>query len=113
MPVPRSQTHSFLADNVTPLSVNLVSQAVLLLKPNIILFSTDASPCNAGPMYPDAPASLEGESHVERTCDCLTQSLGCYGCGSTIGCKPLPTTSYRRVDRVKRSDRFSSSQITS
>ncbi|SCZ89057.1 BZ3500_MvSof-1268-A1-R1_Chr1-1g00924 [Microbotryum saponariae] len=56
-------------------------RAVLLLKPNIVLFSTDASPLNAGPVWPlgtDDPTA-------ERTCDCLTSSLACHGCGSTIG----------------------------
>ncbi|KDE09390.1 hypothetical protein MVLG_00296 [Microbotryum lychnidis-dioicae p1A1 Lamole] len=56
-------------------------RAVLLLKPNIVLFSTDASPLNASPVWPlgtDDPTA-------ERTCDCLTSSLACHGCGSTIG----------------------------
>ncbi|CAD6578723.1 MAG: hypothetical protein CYPHOPRED_000658 [Cyphobasidiales sp. Tagirdzhanova-0007] len=61
-------------------------RAVLLLKPHISLFSTDAPPVNCGPLYiganedPDEP-----EVKLERTCECLTQSLGCHGCGSING----------------------------
>jgi len=77
-------------------------QAVLLLKPNIILFSTDAAPLNAGPAWPTEgvaqnddvdpadfdPSGLPAppvEPAVERTCDCLTSSLACHGCGATVG----------------------------
>lgn len=63
-------------------------RAVLLLKPHITLFSTDANPVNCGPLYSsnDAEPVSEGEK-VERTCECLTQSMGCHCCGNTIGCE--------------------------
>ncbi|GAA5850260.1 hypothetical protein JCM3766R1_001377 [Sporobolomyces carnicolor] len=57
-------------------------RAVLLLKPHIVLFSTDAPPCNAETSWPDD--SVE-EEHVERTCDCLTSSIACHGCGRVVG----------------------------
>ncbi|PWN90795.1 hypothetical protein FA10DRAFT_229614 [Acaromyces ingoldii] len=63
-------------------------KAVLLLKPHITLYSTDAVP-NCGTLCPpsrfsDGTASAN-EPAVERTCDCLTQTLGCYGCGAAVG----------------------------
>lgn len=63
-------------------------RAVLLLRPHISLFSTDAPPVRCGPLYSgmDEP-TITDEEFVERTCDCLTQSLGCYTCGNVIGCK--------------------------
>lgn len=63
-------------------------RAVLLLRPHITLFSTDASPSNCGSLYSstDEDPSQDAEQ-VERTCDCLTQSLGCFCCGNIIGCK--------------------------
>lgn len=64
-------------------------KAVLLLKPHVTLYSTDIMPDNCGPLYPPSPYSLARldtpEPLVERTCECLTQSLGCYGCGAQIG----------------------------
>lgn len=75
-------------------------RAVLLLKPHITLFSTDASPVNSGALY--SPNDLEPDAvgeKVERTCDCLTQSIGCYTCGNTIGCK----SAYRKgLDKAER-----------
>ncbi|KAI5475133.1 zinc finger, C2H2-type domain containing protein [Pseudohyphozyma bogoriensis] len=58
-------------------------RAVLLLKPNIVLFSTDATPSSAGPIWPE-PRGANGDN-AERTCDCLTSSLGCHGCGTVVG----------------------------
>ncbi|SPO39826.1 uncharacterized protein PSFLO_05307 [Pseudozyma flocculosa] len=63
-------------------------RAVLLLKPNITLYSTDAVPSNCGPYY--SPSTFHGgvdplEPPIERTCNCLTQSLGCHGCGNQVG----------------------------
>lgn len=64
-------------------------RAVLLLKPHVTLFSTDVMPANCGPLYPPTqtfgcstplPGSLNN-----RTCECLTQTLGCYGCGAQVG----------------------------
>ncbi|EGG04947.1 uncharacterized protein MELLADRAFT_78213 [Melampsora larici-populina 98AG31] len=60
-------------------------RAVLLLRPSITLFSTDGMPYNCGPLYPDSNEDINNSEQVERTCNCLTQSLGCYGCGNTIG----------------------------
>lgn len=61
-------------------------KAVLLLRPHITLYSTDAAP-DCGPIYPDPFADNDHgkEPKVERTCDCLTQTLGCYGCGTAVG----------------------------
>ncbi|GAA6043316.1 hypothetical protein JCM8097_001181 [Rhodosporidiobolus ruineniae] len=56
-------------------------RAVLLLKPHIVLFSTDARPANTDTFFPD----VEEEEHVERTCECLTSSINCLGCGKTVG----------------------------
>ncbi|KAH8923857.1 hypothetical protein BT69DRAFT_1333467 [Atractiella rhizophila] len=62
-------------------------RAVLLLKPDISLFSTDSTPFNASPLPPLDPNSCYIASCIpsERTCDCLTQSLGCHQCGATLG----------------------------
>lgn len=62
-------------------------KAVLLLRPHITLYSTDAMP-NCGALHAPsrlAEPSAPHEPIVERTCDCLTQSLGCYGCGNAVG----------------------------
>ncbi|KAK0538439.1 hypothetical protein OC842_001315 [Tilletia horrida] len=56
---------------------NRGQKAVLLLEPHITLYSTDSIPFNCGPLYIPPP--------VERTCDCITHSLGCYGCGAQVG----------------------------
>ncbi|CBQ70523.1 conserved hypothetical protein [Sporisorium reilianum SRZ2] len=63
-------------------------KAVLLLKPNITLYSTDIVPSTCGPFF--GGSTFHGgmdsnEPPVERTCQCLTQSLGCYGCGAQVG----------------------------
>ena len=64
-------------------------KAVLLLKPNITLYSTDIVPSTCGPFFPNSSSFHGGmdpmEPPVERTCECLTQSLGCYGCGAQVG----------------------------
>jgi hypothetical protein len=63
-------------------------KAVLLLHPNVSLYSTDALPinCSACSSNPDAlraPASRPRFGN--RTCECLTQTLCCHGCGSAVG----------------------------
>lgn len=63
-------------------------KAVLLLKPNITLYSTDIVPTTCGPYF--SSSTFHGgmdptEPPVERTCECLTQTLGCYGCGAQVG----------------------------
>ncbi|OJT15971.1 hypothetical protein TRAPUB_8296 [Trametes pubescens] len=88
-------------------------KAVLLLRPNVPLYSTDALPINCSafsaptdPPPPDPPArpspqhsansSLSSSSSAEppappaerplsRTCECLTQTLCCHGCGNAVG----------------------------
>lgn len=64
-------------------------RAVLLLKPHVTLFSTDVMPANCGPLYPATRSNMcstaPSEPLVERTCECLTQTLGCYGCGAQVG----------------------------
>lgn len=63
-------------------------RAVLLLKPHITLFSTDVAPVNCGPLYGSQDDEPDcAEEKVERTCECLTQSLGCFSCGNTVGCR--------------------------
>ncbi|GAA5840549.1 hypothetical protein JCM9279_007362 [Rhodotorula babjevae] len=59
-------------------------RAVLLLKPHIVLFSTDAAPSNSETFYPRDEGCTE-EEHIERTCECLTSSINCHGCGRTVG----------------------------
>ncbi|KAF8967842.1 hypothetical protein BDZ97DRAFT_1916427 [Flammula alnicola] len=67
-------------------------KAVLLLRPNVSLYSSDALPvnCSAHNSNPDAlrpPISHKPNTSPipPRTCECLTQSLCCHGCGNTIG----------------------------
>ncbi|KAI6123833.1 FAM72 protein-domain-containing protein [Pisolithus croceorrhizus] len=63
-------------------------KAVLLLRPNVSLYSTDALPanCSAYSTNPDAlrcpPCRPFG---APRTCECLTQTLCCHTCGTSIG----------------------------
>ena len=71
-------------------------KAVLLLRPSVSLFSTDALPinCSAYSSNPDSSRAhsssffssnfSRGQSPA-RTCNCLTQTLCCHGCGSAIG----------------------------
>ncbi|KAF5393245.1 hypothetical protein D9757_000680 [Collybiopsis confluens] len=64
-------------------------KAVLLLRPNVPLFSSDALPANCSifTSNPDAlkPPPCRPSAHPSRTCDCLTQTLCCRVCGTTIG----------------------------
>lgn len=64
-------------------------KAVLLLRPNVPLYSTDALPANCS-AYSTAPEGLSPSSFppsrdLIRTCECLTQTLCCHGCGNTVG----------------------------
>ncbi|KAH9944714.1 hypothetical protein B0H21DRAFT_449642 [Amylocystis lapponica] len=77
-------------------------QAVLLLRPTVPLYSTDALPINCSaysrPEEPTlsssntspltsplrAPASPP-ERTLPRSCECLTQTLCCHGCGTAVG----------------------------
>ncbi|RDB25052.1 Protein FAM72A [Hypsizygus marmoreus] len=68
-------------------------KAVLLLRPNVSLYSSDALPvnCSAYTSNPDAlrprtSCRPNTSSHIPpRTCECLTQTLCCHGCGATVG----------------------------
>ncbi|KAJ3791016.1 hypothetical protein GGU10DRAFT_257290 [Lentinula aff. detonsa] len=65
-------------------------KAVLLLRPNVPLFSSDALPanCSAYTSNPEAlkpPVSCRPPIQPSRTCECLTQTLCCQGCGTAIG----------------------------
>ena len=64
-------------------------QAVLLLRPNVPLYSTDALPANCSAYSARSP-SIESphQQPIEqqpRTCECLTQTLCCHGCGTSVG----------------------------
>ncbi|KAG0706083.1 hypothetical protein DFH29DRAFT_980574 [Suillus ampliporus] len=66
-------------------------KAVLLLRPNVSLFSTDALPinCSAYTTNPDAlrppPCRPSATASPPRTCECLTQTLCCHTCGTAVG----------------------------
>ncbi|KAF9529424.1 hypothetical protein CPB83DRAFT_906089 [Crepidotus variabilis] len=71
---------------------NRAMKAVLLLRPNVSLYSSDALPlnCSAYSSNPEAlrPPSVQkagSMSAPSRTCECLTQTLCCHGCGTAIG----------------------------
>lgn len=56
-------------------------KAVLLLNPHITLYSTDSVPSSTGPL-----AEMGDQGQVKtRTCDCLTEGIGCLCCGSLVG----------------------------
>jgi len=68
---------------------NRAMKAVLLLRPNVSLFSSDALPINCSP-YTTNPDALRPRPYPSfhippRTCECLTQTLCCHSCGSTVG----------------------------
>jgi len=79
-------------------------QAVLLLQPDVSLYSSDALPANCSvcpgtsqlsPQYQVlqqqsttnlryvCPSGMS--TPVPRTCECLTQTLCCHGCGTAVG----------------------------
>ncbi|KDQ53576.1 hypothetical protein JAAARDRAFT_197380 [Jaapia argillacea MUCL 33604] len=79
-------------------------KAVLLLRPSVALYSTDALPINcsaysdeidsirAGASSSSNSSTLGSRSHqrkppsaAPRTCECLTQTLYCHGCGNSVG----------------------------
>ncbi|KAI0689956.1 hypothetical protein BC835DRAFT_1418116 [Cytidiella melzeri] len=83
-------------------------KAVLLLRPHVPLYSTDAMPinCSTQPMtVASSPTSarlatsasasstsaMDQVEHISpppsagRTCECLTQTLWCHGCGTSVG----------------------------
>ncbi|EIM82625.1 uncharacterized protein STEHIDRAFT_64559 [Stereum hirsutum FP-91666 SS1] len=63
------------------------SQAVLLLRPHVPLYSTDALPVNCSAYSTSRVALLPSRppSDPPRTCECLTQTLCCHGCGNGVG----------------------------
>lgn len=63
-------------------------KAVLLLRPGLALYSTDAIPRNCSPLTavsPDEPRATVPVGLPLRTCACLTQTLHCHGCGDSVG----------------------------
>ena len=72
-------------------------QAVLLLRPNVALYSTDAMPINcsahaatvetsaSAPRARAASIASPQDPAAARTCECLTQTLWCHGCGTSVG----------------------------
>ncbi|KAH9832321.1 FAM72 protein-domain-containing protein [Rhodofomes roseus] len=62
-------------------------KAVLLLRPNVPLYSTDALPVNCAAYTAPSPSPSYAlpPNAVPRTCDCLTQSLHCTTCGAGVG----------------------------
>ncbi|CAA7259096.1 unnamed protein product [Cyclocybe aegerita] len=67
-------------------------KAVLLLRPNVSLFSSDTLPVNCSPYTASTDPLRPAHAHKphtspspSRTCECLTQTLCCHGCGSNIG----------------------------
>ncbi|KAI0081292.1 hypothetical protein K474DRAFT_1588173, partial [Panus rudis PR-1116 ss-1] len=89
-------------------------QAVLLLRPNVPLYSTDAMPINCSANESAVSESLPAASTSQapvRTCECLTQTLYCHGCGTGIGymivspCQRC-TTSVTVTNRATNGHRF-------
>ncbi|PFH50919.1 hypothetical protein AMATHDRAFT_75307 [Amanita thiersii Skay4041] len=90
-------------------------KAVLLLHPNVSLYSSDALPVNCS-AYSYNPHALRSQSRPRsnsrtRTCECLTQTLCCHGCGTAIGymivipCNSC-TSSITATNRVTNGHRF-------
>jgi len=90
-------------------------KAVLLLRPHVPLYSTDALPVNCSAYSPrssstDSSPQRPNEQQL-RTCDCLTQSLCCHGCGTGVGYMivvPCPRciSSSSAANRVTNGHRF-------
>lgn len=57
---------------------------MLLLRPGLALYSTDAVPRNCSPLA-CAMAESDPPEQQLRTCACLTQTLHCHGCGNGVG----------------------------
>ncbi|KAI0253322.1 FAM72 protein-domain-containing protein [Lactifluus subvellereus] len=97
-------------------------KAVLLLRPHVPLYSTDALPvnCSAYSARPNSPLRQLSERQP-RTCECLTQTLCCHGCGTSVGYMIVVpcarcTSSSSATNRVTNGHRFvfhSSELITS
>ncbi|KAJ8076550.1 hypothetical protein PM082_000973 [Marasmius tenuissimus] len=100
-------------------------KAVLLLHPSVALFSSDALPvnCSAYSTNPDvlrpATSCRPPPTTPARTCECLTQTLCCHGCGAAIGYMiVIPcircTSSITATNRATNGHRFvfHSSEVT-
>lgn len=61
----------------------IIFQAVLLLRPNVPLYSCDALPQNCS-AFTHSVDDLKPPSE-SRSCNCLSQTLSCVGCGTTVG----------------------------
>ncbi|KAJ6500001.1 FAM72 protein-domain-containing protein [Mycena vitilis] len=59
-------------------------KAVLLLRPNVALYSSDALPVNCS-VYSSNPHAIRPATACPSSCDCLTQTMSCHGCGQKIG----------------------------
>ncbi|KAG7446206.1 uncharacterized protein BT62DRAFT_102772 [Guyanagaster necrorhizus] len=92
-------------------------QAVLSLRPNVALYSSDALPVNCS-AYMSSPEALRPPSYrppssnsSQRTCECLTQTLCCHGCGANVGymivipCNRC-TSSFTSSNRATNGHRF-------
>lgn len=61
-------------------------KAVLLLRPHVALYSTDALPINCSAYAARSPSTESQPNQQQpRTCECLTQTLCCHGCGTSVG----------------------------
>ncbi|GAA5944252.1 uncharacterized protein JCM15063_006581 [Sporobolomyces koalae] len=80
-PAPVHRVYNLNCASCDTFLTNRGMRAVLLLKPHIVLFSTDAAPCHSETSWP----AESQEEHVERTCECLTSSIACHGCGRVVG----------------------------
>ncbi|KAI9442385.1 hypothetical protein H4582DRAFT_1279052 [Lactarius indigo] len=96
-------------------ALSMAHKAVLLLRPHVPLYSTDALPVNCS-AYSAQPPSLDpsrrrANERQPRTCECLTQTLCCHGCGSNVGymivfpCARC-TSSISATNRVTNGHRF-------
>ena len=65
-------------------------KAFVLLDPHITLYTTDSVPFSSGPL---TDVGEKGEIKT-RTCDCLTEGIGCLGCGSLVGYHILNPVSF-------------------
>ncbi|KAF9049839.1 FAM72 protein-domain-containing protein [Panaeolus papilionaceus] len=69
---------------------NRAMKAVLLLRPHVSLYSSDTLPINCSVYHSHSELQPRSSSNNKdpvshRTCECLTQTLCCHGCGNTVG----------------------------
>ncbi|KAJ7251540.1 FAM72 protein-domain-containing protein [Mycena haematopus] len=86
-------------------------KAVLLLRPNVALYSSDALPVNSSASNRIISPAACPSTRSLRTCECLTQTLCCHGCGNAIGYMiviPCPrcTSSISTTNRATNGHRF-------